>query len=58
MNKTELYSKTVYQLFLRAFTKEGTFKAAEKHLPELKKLGIDIVYLCPFFEADDDTDEK
>ncbi len=58
MNKTELYSKTVYQLFLRAFTKEGTFKAAEKHLPKLKELGIDIVYLCPFFEADDDTDEK
>lgn len=57
MNKTELYRKTVYQLFLRAFTEEGTLRAAKEQLPALKELGIDILYLCPFFEADDDTDE-
>ena len=58
MKNTQLYGMTVYQLFLRAFTKEGTFKAAEKHLSDIKELGVDIIYLCPFFEADDDTDEK
>ena len=34
MNKTELYRKTVYQLFLRAFTKEGTLRAAKAAIPE------------------------
>ena len=44
----------IYQLFLRAFTLDGTLKAAEKMLPHLAGLGIDIVYLTPIVEADDD----
>ena len=44
----------IYQLFLRAFTPEGTIKAATKKLPKLKELGINIVYLSPVCLQDDD----
>ena len=49
-----LKNAVMYQLFLRAFTPEGTFRAAEKKLPELASLGVDIVYLCPVCLQDDD----
>ena len=38
---------TIYQINTRQFTSEGTFAAAEAHLPRLKKLGIDILWLMP-----------
>ena len=38
---------TIYQINTRQFTKEGTFRAAEAHLPRLKELGIDIIWLMP-----------
>jgi len=44
----------IYQINPRAYTPEGTLKAAEKKLPELADLGVSIVYLCPVFVADDD----
>ncbi|MBN8646924.1 MAG: hypothetical protein J0L55_03145 [Caulobacterales bacterium] len=37
----------IYQINTRQFTQEGTFKAAQKQLPRLKSLGIDIVWLMP-----------
>ncbi|MBX7171519.1 MAG: alpha amylase C-terminal domain-containing protein [Pyrinomonadaceae bacterium] len=37
----------MYQINTRAFTKEGTFRAAEKHLPRLKELGVDILWIMP-----------
>jgi len=37
----------LYQLNTRQFTREGTFRAAEKQLPRLKKLGVDIIWLMP-----------
>lgn len=40
-------SATIYQLNVRQFSKEGTFKAVEKELPRLNKLGIDIIWLMP-----------
>lgn len=51
-----LYSSVMYQLFLRAFTPEGTLNAAAKLLPHLAEIGVDIVYLCPVNTADDDMD--
>ena len=48
----------LYQLFLRPFTPEGTFASAGRLLPHLKKLGVDIIYLCPVNEADGDPDPK
>lgn len=38
---------TIYQINTRQFTKEGTFRAAEAHLPRLKDLGADILWLMP-----------
>ncbi len=40
----------IYQINTRQFTKEGTFKAAETHLPRLKDLGADILWLMPIHE--------
>ena len=37
----------IYQINTRQFTPEGTFRAAEKQLPRLKELGIDILWLMP-----------
>jgi len=38
---------TVYELNIRQFSDEGTFKAIEQQLPRLKKMGIDIIWLMP-----------
>jgi cyclomaltodextrinase len=38
---------TIYEVNVRQFTKEGTFKAFETHLPRLKAMGIDIIWLMP-----------
>jgi len=37
----------LYQINTRQFTPEGTFAAAQKELPRLKKLGVDILWLMP-----------
>ena len=39
----------VYELNTRQFTPEGTFAAAQKQLPRLKALGVDIVWLMPIY---------
>lgn len=44
----------MYQIQPRACTPEGTLKAATVRLPKLAELGVDILYLCPVFVADDD----
>lgn len=38
---------TIYEVNVRQFTPEGTFKAFETHLPRLKAMGIDIIWLMP-----------
>lgn len=47
-----------YQIQLRAFTPEGTLKAAEAKLPHIKDIGVRTVYLCPVFVTDDDMDRS
>jgi glycosidase len=37
----------IYEVYLRSFSKEGTFKALESRIPELKKLGATVVWLMP-----------
>ncbi len=39
----------IYEVNIRQYTKEGTFKAFEKHLPRLKKMDVDILWLMPVF---------
>ena len=37
----------LYQINTRQFTEEGTFHAAQRELPRLKELGVDILWLMP-----------
>ncbi|MEL7488500.1 MAG: alpha-amylase family glycosyl hydrolase, partial [Pseudomonadota bacterium] len=37
----------IYQINTRQFTPEGTFAAAQRELPRLKDLGVDILWLMP-----------
>lgn len=37
----------IYQINTRHFTPQGTFQAAQAHLPRLKDLGVDIIWLMP-----------
>ncbi len=38
---------TIYELNTRQFTPEGTFRAAERQLPRIKALNVDIIWLMP-----------
>lgn len=48
----------MYQIQPRAFTPEGTLKAATARLPGVAEIGVDIIYLCPVFVADDHPDPQ
>lgn len=37
----------MYEVNVRQFTPEGTFKAFETHLPRLKEMGVDILWFMP-----------
>jgi glycosidase len=39
----------IYEVNIRQYSPEGTFKAFEKDLPRLKELGVDILWLMPIF---------
>ena len=38
---------TIYEVNVRQYTPEGTFKAFEAQLPRIKEMGIDIIWLMP-----------
>lgn len=42
-------SSVIYELNTRQFTPEGTFRAAKNHLPRLKELGIEIIWMMPIY---------
>ncbi len=37
----------IYEVNIRQYTEEGTFNAFRKHLPRLKKMGVDILWIMP-----------
>ena len=37
----------IYEVNIRQFTKDGTIKAFATHLPRLKKMGVDILWIMP-----------
>jgi glycosidase len=43
------HNATMYEVNIRQYTKEGTFKAFEDHLPRLKAMGIKILWLMPIY---------
>lgn len=57
-NAPEWLTKGImYQIQPRAFTPEGTLTAATARLSGVAGIGVDIIYLCPVFVADDDMDQ-
>jgi len=40
-------NSTMYEVNIRQYTPEGTFNAFSSHLPRLKELGVDILWLMP-----------
>lgn len=40
-------SAVIYEVNVRQYTKEGTFLAFEKYLPQLKDLGVDVLWFMP-----------
>jgi alpha-amylase len=45
--KLWLYQSNVYEVNLRQYTQEGTIKAFMPHLPRLKDMGVDILWIMP-----------
>lgn len=41
------HSTNIYEVNLRQYTSEGTFAAFGKHLPRLKKMGVETLWLMP-----------
>lgn len=39
----------IYEVNIRQYTDEGTIKAFQKHLPRLKEMGVDILWIMPVF---------
>jgi len=37
----------IYEVNIRQYTKEGTFAAFAKHLPRLKEMGVEMIWLMP-----------
>ena len=44
------YGSVMYEVNIRQFSPEGTFKGVEEQLPRLKDLGVDILWLMPMYE--------
>jgi len=42
-------SAIIYEANIRQYSKEGTFNAFTKDIPELKKLGVKIIWVMPIF---------
>ena len=40
-------SAVIYEVNIRQYTPEGTFAAFAKHLPRLKQMGVDVLWLMP-----------
>ena len=47
INQDWVKNATIYEVNVRQYTPEGTFNAFAEHLPRLKELGIDILWLMP-----------
>lgn len=42
-----VHDAVIYEVYLRSFSPEGSFAALERRLPELKELGVTVVWLMP-----------
>ena len=37
----------IYEVYLRSFSKDGSFKSLQRRLPEIKELGVNVIWLMP-----------
>ena len=44
------YNSVVYEVNIRQYSPEGTFKGVEAQLPRLKQLGVDVLWLMPMYK--------
>jgi pullulanase/glycogen debranching enzyme len=44
-----LAASNIYEVNIRQYTAEGTFNAFAKHIPRLKEMGVQILWLMPIF---------
>lgn len=42
-------SGVIYEVNIRQYTPEGTLNAFRKHLPRLKEMGVEVIWLMPIF---------
>jgi glycosidase len=47
----------IYEIYLPAFTAEGTFAAAQQRLSYMKNLGINVIWLMPIYENSETINE-
>jgi glycosidase len=40
-------SASLYEVNIRQYTPEGTFRAFERHLPRLRRMGVDVIWIMP-----------
>jgi len=43
----------IYEVFLRSFSKDQSFKALEQKVPELKRMGVNVLWLMPIHPIGD-----
>ncbi len=48
-DKSHLNNQTIYQIFVRQFSPTHDFNGVTKQLDRIKALGVDILYLMPFY---------
>lgn len=46
---TDLRNQVIYSIYVRNYSKEGTFEAVEKDLDRIKSLGVDIIWFLPIY---------
>mgnify|MGYP000215189063 CR=1 FL=1 len=49
ISKSDLETAVIYEANIRQYSPEGTFEEFTKDIPELKKLGVKIIWLMPVF---------
>lgn len=45
----KLRNQIIYQIFVRQYSKEGTFEAVRLDLDRIRDLGVDIIYFAPIY---------
>jgi len=46
---SDLESSVIYEANIRQYSKEGSFKAFTKDIPQLKELGVKVIWLMPIY---------